>query len=594
MMENMRMSDRKKRRDFYQDIKRGIQQELFRELDFSKELGEEELFELIDEKIHRTALQKGIWLEERKQMRKEIFQSMRQLDILQELIENPRITEIMINGKDDIFVEEGGKLFRWENSFDSEEKLNNIIQQMVSGCNRVVNEASPIVDARLENGSRVNVVLKPIALNGPIVTIRRFPEKPMDMEKLIELGALQKNHSLFLKKLVLSGYNILISGGTGSGKTTFLNALSNYIPREERVVTIEDSAELQLVSIENLVRLETRNANAEGCLPITIRDLIRTALRMRPDSIKIKKRKSKRNKKCGSVPYTLCKDILRNVVSFFRIKFIKMIQKTYYFGTFFHCAFYACGRSALVGGCRKKFFPERIIFDIQFLDFTDYIFGSSGSGICRKGTGKFINFRLASIHCRSEIRCTVSCIPWLLFQVLLHAIRIIFNGSKYIKNLFVQKVRFNLRHVTCFSANLHAFWAVIPCRDGSINSFLSAHSHRSAAFAPKDSFQERKIIFSFFAECVLSKLRHNGKISLISHIRLMISYTDSPLFGRSLYMFLFSINFSLCRTSVHYDPVSAVPFLPRRFFIHDAPFRLKIIVHSSCILDAVRRSKNGI
>ncbi len=285
MMENMRMSDRKKRRDFYQDIKRGIQQELFRELDFSKELGEEELFELIDEKIHRTALQKGIWLEERKQMRKEIFQSMRQLDILQELIENPRITEIMINGKDDIFVEEGGKLFRWENSFDSEEKLNNIIQQMVSGCNRVVNEASPIVDARLENGSRVNVVLKPIALNGPIVTIRRFPEKPMDMEKLIELGALQKYHSLFLKKLVLSGYNILISGGTGSGKTTFLNALSNYIPREERVVTIEDSAELQLVSIENLVRLETRNANAEGCLPITIRDLIRTALRMRPDRI---------------------------------------------------------------------------------------------------------------------------------------------------------------------------------------------------------------------------------------------------------------------------------------------------------------------
>ncbi|MEY8522188.1 CpaF family protein [Lachnospiraceae bacterium 38-10] len=284
-MENMRMSDRKKRRDFYQDIKRGIQQELFRELDFSKELGEEELFELIDEKIHRTALQKGIWLEERKQMRKEIFQSMRQLDILQELIENPRITEIMINGKDDIFVEEGGKLFRWENGFDSEEKLNNIIQQMVSGCNRVVNEASPIVDARLENGSRVNVVLKPIALNGPIVTIRRFPEKPMDMEKLIELGALQKNHSLFLKKLVLSGYNILISGGTGSGKTTFLNALSNYIPREERVVTIEDSAELQLVSIENLVRLETRNANAEGCLPITIRDLIRTALRMRPDRI---------------------------------------------------------------------------------------------------------------------------------------------------------------------------------------------------------------------------------------------------------------------------------------------------------------------
>lgn len=178
-----------------------------------------------------------------------------------------------------------GKLYRWENGFDSEEKLNNIIQQIVAGCNRVVNEASPIVDARLANGSRVNVVLKPIALNGPIVTIRRFPEKPVDMEKLIELGALEESHCLFLKSLVAAGYNILISGGTGSGKTTFLNALSNFIPAEERVITIEDSAELQLVSVKNLVRLETRNANAEGCLPVTIRDLIKTALRMRPDRI---------------------------------------------------------------------------------------------------------------------------------------------------------------------------------------------------------------------------------------------------------------------------------------------------------------------
>ena len=169
---------------------------------------------------------------------------------MQELIEDPRITEIMINGKDDIFIEQEGKLYRWENGFDSEEKLNNIIQQIVAGCNRVVNEASPIVDARLANGSRVNVVLKPIALNGPIVTIRRFPEKPVDMEKLIELGALEESHCLFLKSLVAAGYNILISGGTGSGKTTFLNALSNFIPAEERVITIEDSAELQLVSVK--------------------------------------------------------------------------------------------------------------------------------------------------------------------------------------------------------------------------------------------------------------------------------------------------------------------------------------------------------
>lgn len=279
------MEKRIDRKEFYQGIKNNIQQELFRELDFSRELEEGELLELIDEKIHKTALEKGLWLEERKQMRKEIFRAMRRLDILQELIEDPGITEIMINGKDHIFIERAGQLFRWENGFDSEEKLGTIIQQIVAGCNRVVNEASPIVDARLENGSRVNVVLKPIALNGPIVTIRRFPEKPMDMKRLVELGALQEKHCAFLEKLVQAGYNILISGGTGSGKTTFLNALSGFIPESERVITIEDSAELQITAIENLVRLETRNANVEGCRPITIRDLIRTALRMRPDRI---------------------------------------------------------------------------------------------------------------------------------------------------------------------------------------------------------------------------------------------------------------------------------------------------------------------
>lgn len=279
------MEKRISRKEFYQGIKNNIQQELFRELDFSRELEDGELLELIDEKIHETALEKGLWLEERKQMRKEIFRAMRRLDILQELIEDPGITEIMINGKDHIFIERAGQLFRWENGFDSEEKLGTIIQQIVAGCNRVVNEASPIVDARLENGSRVNVVLKPIALNGPIVTIRRFPEKPMDMKRLVELGALREKHCDFLQKLVRAGYNILISGGTGSGKTTFLNALSGFIPESERVITIEDSAELQITAIENLVRLETRNANVEGCRPVTIRDLIKTALRMRPDRI---------------------------------------------------------------------------------------------------------------------------------------------------------------------------------------------------------------------------------------------------------------------------------------------------------------------
>lgn len=207
------------------------------------------------------------------------------MDVLQELLEDNSVTEIMINGTEKIFLERNGKLSMWNRSFSNREKLEDVIQQMVSKCNRVVNEASPIVDARLENGARVNIVLSPIAINGPIVTIRRFPDKPIGMEELIGFGALTKEIADFLEKLVIAGYNILISGGTGSGKTTFLNALSHYIPKEERIITIEDSAELQIQGISNLVRLETRNANVENCKEITIRDLIKSALRMRPDRI---------------------------------------------------------------------------------------------------------------------------------------------------------------------------------------------------------------------------------------------------------------------------------------------------------------------
>ena len=269
----------------YAMLKNEIRQALIEEIDFTKELEEQELLELIDKEIQKFSLSRKISLEDRTKLRKEVFRALRQLDVLQELIEDPQITEIMINGTEHIFLEREGELTKWDNSFESEEKLNDIIQQIVSACNRVVNEASPIVDARLQNGSRVNVVLKPIALNGPIVTIRRFPDKPIDMKRLIELGAIDEEMAQLLKKLVRAGYNILISGGTGSGKTTFLNALSNYIPSDQRVITIEDSAELQLMGIENLVRLETRNANTEGCLAITIRDLIKSALRMRPDRI---------------------------------------------------------------------------------------------------------------------------------------------------------------------------------------------------------------------------------------------------------------------------------------------------------------------
>ena len=191
----------------------------------------------------------------------------------------------MINGPEHIFIEKNGKLSRFELKFESKEKLDDVIQQIVAACNRVVNEASPIVDARLENGARVNVVLAPVALNGPIVTIRRFPDEPITMKKLISFGSIPEEVCVWLEKLVRARYNIFISGGTGSGKTTFLNALSNYIPKEERIITIEDSAELQILNIPNIVRMETRNANVEGCKEISIRDLIKASLRMRPDRI---------------------------------------------------------------------------------------------------------------------------------------------------------------------------------------------------------------------------------------------------------------------------------------------------------------------
>ena len=216
---------------------------------------------------------------------KEIYHSLRKLDILQTLIDNPSITEIMVNGPRSIYIEEKGRLYKLDKCFESEEKLKDIIQQIVAKCNRVVNDSSPIVDARLDDGSRVNVVLNPVAINGPILTIRRFPQTPYDMQKLIEIGSLSVEAAECLKSLVIAGYNILVSGGTGSGKTTFLNAMSGYIPKDERIITIEDSAELQIQGIENLVRMETKNANTEKGKAISIRDLIRTSLRMRPDRI---------------------------------------------------------------------------------------------------------------------------------------------------------------------------------------------------------------------------------------------------------------------------------------------------------------------
>ena len=267
------------------EIRKQLRETLAASIDYSREISDEEMQELIDELLIREGKKQALNLTEKESLRKELFHAVRKLDVLQELIDDTDVTEIMINGPENIFIEKKGRLIHSDMKFESKEKLSDVIQQIVAACNRVVNESSPIVDARLENGARVNVVLNPIALNGPIVTIRRFPDKPIAMEDLISFGSIPEDVCLWLKDLVRARYNIFISGGTGSGKTTFLNALSNYIPKEERIITIEDSAELQILNIPNIVRLETRNANVEGCREITIRDLIKSSLRMRPDRI---------------------------------------------------------------------------------------------------------------------------------------------------------------------------------------------------------------------------------------------------------------------------------------------------------------------
>ena len=262
---------------------------LMEKLDMSREMTDREILEEIDHLILSRLRESCISLKEKVQLRQELFHSVRKLDVLQELIEDETVTEIMVNGPDAIFVERGGKLGKWEKCFTSRDKLEDVIQQIAGRCNRVINESMPIVDARLENGARVNAVIRPVALNGPILTIRRFPDKPITMDRLIALGSITRECAGFLAALVKVRYSIVIGGGTGSGKTTFLGALSNFIPEDERIITIEDNAELKLQGIQNLVRLEAKMANMEGAVSVSIRDLIRTALRMRPEGRKIKK-----------------------------------------------------------------------------------------------------------------------------------------------------------------------------------------------------------------------------------------------------------------------------------------------------------------
>lgn len=269
----------------YEQYKASIKKEILEKLDCGRDFSDDEVRDIIDGRLCGGDCAGRLDVAGRRRMGKELFASIRRLDVLQELLEDKSITEIMINGPERIFVERAGRLQRWKGHFESLSRLQDVIQQIAAGCNRVVNEASPILDARLEDGSRVNVVLAPVALNGPVMTIRRFPEEGMTLDRLVAIGSLDTECRRFLELLVKSRYNIFISGGTGSGKTTFLNALSQAIPPEERIITIEDSAELQLKYAENLVSLETRNANTEGCKPVTVRDLIRSSLRMRPDRI---------------------------------------------------------------------------------------------------------------------------------------------------------------------------------------------------------------------------------------------------------------------------------------------------------------------
>lgn len=254
-------------------------------IDWSRDTDDDMIHQLIGEEIARTIGWDTLSIRDRILLEQRVFNSLRKLDILQDLVEDNSVTEIMVNGPNKIFFEKNNKIYEYPHHFPSEEKLQDVIQQIVGRNNRVVNLTSPIVDTRLSDGSRVNIVLYPISIDGSAISIRKFPKNPLDMDQLVRLGTLTKEASLFLQQLVKAGYNMFISGGTSSGKTTFLNALSSYIPKTERIITIEDSAELQLQNRKNLVRLETRNSNMEGVKPITVRELIHTALRMNPDRI---------------------------------------------------------------------------------------------------------------------------------------------------------------------------------------------------------------------------------------------------------------------------------------------------------------------
>ena len=268
------------KKDMYSRLREAV----MRELGSDTELGDDRLVSTIDRVLDSVSAEYSLGLRDKLELRSRLFNSFRRLDVLQELLDDRTVTEIMINSSTEIFIEKNNTIRRWELSFENSERLEDIIQQIVSRINRRVNTSHPIADARLPDGSRVHIVLPPIALKGPTVTIRKFPE-PIEMERMIGSGTISREAAELLRELVRSGYNIFISGGTSSGKSTFLNALSAYIPADERVITIEDSAELKIRHVRNLVSLETRDANSEGDGEINMSMLIKASLRMRPDRI---------------------------------------------------------------------------------------------------------------------------------------------------------------------------------------------------------------------------------------------------------------------------------------------------------------------
>lgn len=343
--------------ELIRDLKRELREEILQGMSYERQMTDEELAQVIDGKILEQMEREPMALRDRLRLQKELFDSFRRLDILQELVDDPGITEIMVNGPEEVFVETEGRIRRWEKSFESREQLLELIRQIVSRVNRTVNTASPIVDARLEDGSRVHVVLEPVALNGPILTIRKFPD-PITMDRLLEYGSVTREAADLLKTLAAARYNIFVSGGTGAGKTTFLNALSEFIPPEERVITIEDSAELKLAHIENLVRLETRNANGEGQGAIGIGMLIRAALRMRPEGIKIKKGKLKRKKKRIPIPHTFLQHILGNLIPLIRGEVVKIIEEADDLLSLFHSILHVEGILPIHGICTQHPFSE--------------------------------------------------------------------------------------------------------------------------------------------------------------------------------------------------------------------------------------------